>query len=186
MESHTVIWKRHDLPGHEACRVRSFDTGWKLGGAAVFVYMGQACRLDYLIDCDSQWVTRSAVVTAWIGDEVIDVTVMRDATGQWRVNGRAIEEVAGCVDFDLNFSPSTNLLPIRRLGLKVGAMEPVRAAWLRFPSFAFEPLDQSYARLESRRYRYESAAGQFVADVTVDDAGLVIDYGNIWSREVGA
>jgi hypothetical protein len=90
------------------------------------------------------------------------------------------------MDIDLNFSPSTNLLPIRRLDLAVGATAAVRAAWLRFPSFKLEVLDQSYTRLESRRYRYESAGGRFVADVTVDDAGVVIDYGDIWSREVTA
>jgi hypothetical protein len=41
--------------------------------------------------------------------------------------------MAGCVNIDLNFSPSTNLLPIRRLDLSVGASAIVRAAWLRFP-----------------------------------------------------
>jgi uncharacterized protein len=179
----TVVWKRQDLPGHEACRVLPLDTGWQLGGVAVLAYDGQACRLDYLIDCDPQWVTRSAVVTGWIGDRPISVTVVRDGAGQWQLNGRPIDGVAGCSDIDLNFSPSTNLLPIRRLNLAVGATARVRAAWLRFPSFALEPLEQSYTRLDERLYRYESAGGRFVADVTIDDAGLVIDYGSIWSRE---
>lgn len=40
--------------------------------------------------------------------------------------------MAECVDIDLNFSPSTNLLPIRRFDLSVGASAIVRAAWLRF------------------------------------------------------
>ena len=51
---------------------------------------------------------------------------------------------------------------------------------------ALEPLEQTYTRIEAQRYRYESAGGGFVADVTVDEAGLVIDYGKIWSREVAA
>ena len=77
----------------------------------------------------------------------------------------------------------TNTLPIRRLDLKVGEAAPVRAAWLRFPSFALEPLEQSYERLDNNMYRYESAGGRFVARVGVDDSGLVTDYGDIWSRE---
>jgi hypothetical protein len=151
---------------------------------AVLIWEGKACRLDYVIDCDAQWLTRSAVVTGWVGDRTIDVTVTRTASGQWRLNGKVCEDVAGCIDIDLNFSPSTNLLPIRRLDLEVGALASVRAAWLRFPGFALEPLDQTYTRLEEGRYRYESGGGRFVAEVTVDDAGLVIDYGKIWSREV--
>jgi len=186
VKMHTVIWKRHDLPGHEACRILRHDAGWELAGVAVLVYERQACRLDYRIECDPQWVTRSAVVTGWVGDQTIDIRVERDAGGRWQLNGRSIEAVEGCSDIDLNFSPSTNLLPIRRLELAVGATAAVRAAWLRFPSFALEALDQSYTRLASGLYRYESAGGRFVAELTVDETGLVIDYGKIWSREVVA
>ncbi len=136
-----------------------------------------------MIDCDPQWVTRSAVVTGWVGDQTIDATVVLDSDGQWQLNGRACDDLIGCIDIDLKFSPSTNLLPIRRLSLEVGASEQVRAAWLRFPSFALEPLGQSYTRMDHQLYRYESAGGRFVAEVRVDEAGLVIDYGDIWSRE---
>ena len=186
MTAHTVVWKRHDIAGHEACRVLALATGWQLVGVAVLAYEGQACRLDYLIACDPHWVTRSAMVTGWVGDRTIRTTVVRDGDGQWQLNGRAIEDVAGCQDIDLHFSPSTNLLPIRRLELAVGATAGVRAAWLRFPSFALEPLEQTYTRVDTQRYRYESGGGRFVADVTVDEAGLVINYGEIWSREVAA
>jgi hypothetical protein len=51
---------------------------------------------------------------------------------------------AACIDLDLNFSPSTNLLPLMDLGLAIGQEATIRAAWLRFPRFALEPLDQVY------------------------------------------
>jgi hypothetical protein len=100
--------------------------------------------------------------------------------GAWRLNGVAQPEVRGCVDLDLNFSPSTNLLPLRRLALAVGEEAPVRAAWLRFPSFALEPLSQTYRRLEERLYRYSSAGGKFVRDLPVDAAGFVTEYPDYW------
>lgn len=81
-----VIWKRHDLPGHETCRILALDTGWQVTGVTVLVYEGHACRLDYVIDCDLQWLTRSAMVTGWVGDRAIDVAVRRDVNGQWRLN----------------------------------------------------------------------------------------------------
>ncbi len=180
----SVIWKRLDLPGHEFCRVLASKSGWCLTGAAVLAAEGQACRLDYLIDCDRQWVTQSATVTGWVGNRTIDVRIARDANGQWSLNEKTCDAVAGCLDVDLNFSPSTNFLPIRRLNLFVGETVTVRAAWLRFPSFTLEPLDQTYTRVEDRLYRYESNAGEFVADVTVDEMGLVVDYGQLWAREV--
>jgi hypothetical protein len=85
------------------------------------------------------------------------------------------------IDVDLNFSPITNTLPIRRLAPRIGATVDVTAAWIRFPSQAVEPQPQSYTRLAQRRYRYESKSG-YVAEVDVDDLGLVVDYGDVWER----
>jgi uncharacterized protein len=182
-EIHTALWRRLDLPGHEACRVASHPMGWRIAGAAVFVDGQQACRLDYVIRCDSSWRTVSTVVEGWIGDREIDIEIFREPSGVWQLNGQDCPQVAGCIDIDLNFSPSTNLLPIRRLAPEVGQAVEVRAAWLRFPSFELEPLDQVYTRLEPNLYRYDSAGGRFVAPVTVDDAGLVMRYGDLWTRD---
>lgn len=97
--------------------------------------------------------------------------------------GRERPEVAGCIDLDLNFSPCTNLLPIRRLGLAIGQEAQVRAAWLRFPNFELEPLPQLYRRLDESTYRYESGGGQFVADLQVNQTGFVTNYPGIWQAE---
>ena len=182
-EIRTILWRRLDLPGHEACRLTSQPTGWHLSGAAVLAYEHQACRLDYAIACDPRWHTLSTTVEGWVGDREVSVEILREPSGAWWLNGRACPQVEGCIDVDLNFSPSTNLLPIRRLNLEVGQSAHVRAAWLRFPSFALEPLEQSYTRLENNLYQYESAGGRFVAPVTVDEDGLVARYGDIWVRE---
>jgi hypothetical protein len=178
-----IIWKWNDGRGLESCRLLELESGFRLEGAAVLVHEGQACRLDYLIDCDADWTTRAAVVIGWVGERNLDVVIARDDDNRWELNGLLVPEVEGCTDLDLNFSPATNTLPIRRLEPPVEETVAVRAAWLRFPSFELEPLEQTYTRLAVNRYRYESAGGSFVAEVTVDDRGLVIDYGDIWSRE---
>ena len=180
-----IIWKGHELPGLESCRLVELDEGWRIEGAAVLNYQGEACRLDYLIDCDPTWSTRAAVVTGWVGAQSIDITVARDDDFVWTLNGITVPEVEGCTDIDLNFSPTTNTLPIRRLEPKIDETVNVRAAWLRFPTFALEPLEQSYTRLDQHRYLYQSAGGAFQAEVSVDDDGLIIDYGEIWSRVRG-
>jgi len=179
----SILWRRLDVPGHEACRLTALETGWRLAGTAVFSYEGQACRLEYAITCDEQWRTLSAEVSGWAGERDVEVEVTRDDAGLWHLNGSLIPEVEGCVDVDLNFSPSTNTLPIRRLGLAVGGEAEVRAAWLRFPGFTLEPLPQRYRRLGERTYRYESAGGRFVRDLPVNAAGFVIRYPDFWEAE---
>ncbi len=157
-----------------------------LKGTAVFAPPGGISRLAYQINCDRDWQARSASVEGWVGQSSVEVEIEARTDHTWRLNGKPIPAVTGCVDFDLNFSPVTNLLPIRRLNLSVGQSAQVKAAWLRFPSFELEPLSQTYHRISSTTYRYESAGGSFTADLLVNALGFVVDYPPIWMEERGS
>jgi hypothetical protein len=179
----SMLWRRVDQPGHESARLVYEHPSWHLSGAAVSVYDGEPCRLDYLITCNSLWETRLGTVMGWVGDRAIEIHISVDSDRRWFINGNECDEARGCLDLDLNFSPSTNLLPIRRLNLAIGEQAQVRAAWLRFPSFALEPLDQIYRRKDATTYTYESAGGSFMAELRVNEAGFVTDYANLWAYE---
>jgi hypothetical protein len=183
MTGPSILWRRLDLPGHESARLVYADPHWRLEGTALFSHEHRACRLDYRILCSSAWETLSARVTGWVGDEPVEIDVAVDPFRNWQLNGVPAPEVAGCIDIDLNFSPSTNLLPIRRLGLADGEEQGVRAAWLRFPGFRLEPLEQTYRRIGPAAYRYTSAGGRFVRDLRVDTAGFVTRYPGLWQAE---
>jgi uncharacterized protein len=161
-----ILWRRLDRPGHEAARV----DGTTIAGTAVFAHDGEPCVLSYTVTCDESWRTRAATVRGFVGSREIDIRITVDGE-RWLLNGNEVEAVRGCVDVDFNFSPSTNLLPIRR-----GAIgTTVVAAWLRFPSFELQPLEQSYERLGTHLFRYASATG-FTADIEVNDDGLPTRY----------
>src|SRR3954449_9606036 len=104
----TILWRGLRRPGDGACRLTALGRGWALAGAAVVAHEGQACRLDYAIACDERWRTLSALVAGWAGERDVEIEVVRDAAGLWRLNGDLIPAVEGCVDVDLNFSSSTN------------------------------------------------------------------------------
>ena len=186
MAFHSVLWRRLDRPGHEFARLVFENPSWRLAGTAVFAHEGEPCRLDYLVVCDSTWHTSYGRITGWVGGGAVDHTLSVDPRRRWLVNGAECRRVDGCIDLDLAFSPSTNLLPIRRLGLAVGDAAEVRAAWLRFPGFALEPLEQVYRRTGVTIYRYESAGGKFAADLDVSEAGLVMRYPGLWEAEAEA
>ena len=181
-----ILWRSLFFVGHESCRLVLAGPEWHLQGTAVFAYEGKPCRLDYQIACDAAWHTLSVHVEGWLGETSVDISIQTDSGKRWWLNDMEQPEVAGCTDIDLNFSPSTNLLPIRRLGLAVGEASGVNAAWLRFPSFKLERLPQQYRRLEENTYRYESAGGQFVAELKVNSSGFVLDYPNLWQAEAFA
>jgi len=178
----SILWRGIYLPGHEACRLFSEDNQWHLQWTAVFSHNQRACQLTYSVVCDTNWNTLKGQVSGWLGSDRIEIELIVDSEHRWLLNGIEHPAVMGCVDLDLNFSPSTNLLPLRRLKLRVGEQAEVKAAWLRFSSFELEPLSQAYHRLDESHYRYESSTG-FVADLEVNSVGFVTNYPGIWQAE---
>jgi uncharacterized protein len=178
-----ILWRRLDLPGHETAEITQHRNRWNLSGTAMFMYRRQPCRLDYEIECDMTWGTRDVTVRGQIGDAPISLVLSRDSDSAWCADGAPQPAVQGCIDVDLGFSPSTNLLPIRRLKLAVGERADVRAAWVRFPELTLEVLEQSYTRLTELTYLYESAGGAFRKELMVNADGLVVDYPGLWRDE---
>ena len=182
----TILWRGIEMPGHEHCSVYQEAGRWFVSGAAVFHSDTEPCRLEYLIECNSAWETSAARVSGWVGDQAIDIELETDSDHRWSLGGTEQPHVEGCTDVDLNFSPSTNLLPIRRLNLSIGQQAPVNAAWLRFPTFELERLEQIYHRVDQTTYRYESNGGSFVSELKVNDFGLVTNYPGLWEAETQA
>ncbi|MFN2407851.1 MAG: putative glycolipid-binding domain-containing protein [Pyrinomonadaceae bacterium] len=179
----TILWRGIDRTGHEYCSVYNDEDSWFLSGVAVFLHEDQPCRLEYVVQCDSAWNTLMAKVSGWVGNTRIDVEVTTTPDHRWFLNGGEQPSVSGCIDVDLNFSAATNLLPIRRLNLPVGREAKVNAAWLRFPDFELERLEQTYSRVNERSYGYESGGGEFVTELTINQFGLVTRYPPLWEEE---
>jgi hypothetical protein len=59
----------------------------------------------------------------------------------------------------------------------------MRAAWLKFPEMAPEPLDQIYECISESRYRYQSGGGSFVAELATNSVGFVTHYSGLWQLE---
>jgi uncharacterized protein len=182
----TILWQRLDLPGHETATLGRDGQGWRLSGVAVLAHTNRPCRVEYEIACDGHWTTRRCTLNGFVGPSSIALDVARNVSGEWTVDGAAADRLKGCDDIDLGFSPATNLLPIRRLGLAVGAKAAVRAAWVKFPELTLEVLEQTYTRLAEDRYLYESANGAFHRELLVDEVGFVLEYPDFWRAETRA
>ncbi len=193
----TILWRRMDLPGHDACGLWALDSGWRLTGTAVFCLDAQPCHLSYEVDCDTSWYTRSATVTGWIGRDAVKLVIVAVPGERWSLNGAEQTRVAGCIDVDLGFPPATNLIQLRRLALGVGDKADAPAAylrldnsdapeaWFRFPELALERLEQQYRRVELNRYEYQSQSVGYAALLDVTDIGFVTRYPGLWGLETG-
>ena len=182
-----VAWSGLEaFPGLESCRLRRAGGSiLVLEGAVAHRSEGAQTVTVYTVVTDLGWRTGEAHVRLTTASGQRSLSLEFDQKLHTvRVEKNDRPDLAGCIDVDLEFSPSTNTLPIRRLDLPVGASAAVRAAWVRFSSLAVEFLDQTYTRLAKHTYRYQS--GTFEAELEFDDDGLVIDYPGIWRRVVSS
>lgn len=180
-----ILWKRLDVEGHDCCRLSRLPDGWVLEGRAVFLEGGRPCSLSYEVVCDADWRTRSAIATGWLGADDLRFVIEPSATGGWRLNGAEQPLLAGLVDVDLGFTPSTNLLAINRHALAVGdGTKPSPAVYLEFPAARLDHLKQTYERLDETRYRYTSPAYGYDETLEVSAFGFVTNYPGLWRGEV--
>lgn len=176
----TVFWRRLDCPGAEYCQLRRHPDGWELSGTALVALDGHPLRAHYQVVCDAGWATRAVGVETSTGGTTRTLRLTVDERRRWWDASGELQPLRGCVDVDLGVSPSTNTLPVRRLGLEVGAAAEIGAAWVRFPELDVTRLDQRYTRLDARRYRYQSLTDGRAYAIEVDHLGLVRRYEDGW------
>jgi hypothetical protein len=190
----TVLWQRIDSTGSEWCMLEREPEGWRLRGIVLAEVATVPVLVQYVVALASDWSTRAVEIVMRSGVETKPRTLKLTITPDhhWQIEREC--SLAPSVpqddamalhlltDVDLGITLATNTLPIRRLAPAIGAAVAVTTAWVRFPELTIEPLPQRYIRLTERRYRYESAEGAFVAELEVDDLGLVTTYEGGWRR----
>ena len=172
-----ILWQGLIAPSMERFIATATGHGFELSGLILQAHEDTPYVARYLIEVDARWRTRRVEVELEDGGRRT-VSLTADGEGHWSRDSQHLADIDNCLDVDLEWSPSTNTLPIRRLAPAIGQSKDVRAAWVRFPSLEVKRLDQTYECLDDRRYRYRS--GRFSADLAVDEDGMVLQYGVNW------
>ena len=142
---------------------------------------GQAYAVRYEITLDERGHTREARVASDTVAGPRETVLVSNGEGRWRVDGEPAPQLDGLIDVDLEASACTNTLPIHRLALPLGEVTEAPAAYVRALDLSVTRLDQTYRRLDDRRYAYTSEA-DFRAVLEYDGAGLIVDYPGIAVR----
>jgi uncharacterized protein len=170
----SILWKESG-GGSDLCILEPAGRGWRLRGTVLTAEAEEPVEARYSVVVDARWVTQDVeVAVSFAGGEPREPPGLG---GLWSGKERP-PELRDCVDVDLSFTPATNTLPIRRLGLEVGEDAEIAVAWLRWPELNVERAVQRYARLARDRYRYTQ--DDFRAELRVDDQGLVLEYEGLW------
>lgn len=141
-------------------------------------------RLTYRLAWDESWQLRSAELAVATERSRQLLSLQTDGQGHWRHgDGRAMDELDGCMDVDIWPTPFTNSFPIRREPMSVGERRQFRMAWIFAPDLTVQPQPQAYTRLAERLYLFENLDGSgFKAELPVDKDGIVTDYPDFFRR----
>ncbi len=176
-------WTALQWPGMEHVIV-SDDLGGVTAVSHVVLAEAGLVTVAYRLTCDASWHFRHLTVrVARAGDERTLTLASEDS--EWLADGAARADLAGCIDIDINCTPLTNTLPVRRLDWSGGVTHDLDVAYVSVPELEVRKVRQRYTRLDGdtaglRQFRYES--GAFRRDLSVDQSGFVLDYPGFWRR----
>ena len=163
-------------------------------------------RLDFDLTVGADWMTRRLAVTAGGAGWTRSLVLARDAAGVWTAtrsaDGTTPPSVNASVpdlpvesadipsyvlDVDVQHSPVTNVMPVRRLGLdQPGRSGEFVMAWVSVPSLAVTLDEQRYTLLGVDDgdvcARFDSGDGFFTAVIRCDADGVARDYPGIARR----
>jgi hypothetical protein len=175
-----VVWHCSLLSSSEHGSLLESEDGYRLQGVVVVPLGDVPCHIDYAVVADRQWRPREARATIVTPAGVREIVLRSHHPGGWEVAGMPASHLDGCHDVDLGWTPATNTVPIRRLGLEVGETASITAAWVRFPELDVVASEQRYTRLGNDRWQYRS--GDYDYELVTDETtGLVLSYGDdLW------
>jgi uncharacterized protein len=183
----SAAWRHLDARvGFEVLFLCHEDDRYHLDGYATAVEEGEPWGIRYTLVLDSNWATRSAHIVGRSALGEHEIRLESDGAGSWRIDGKPMTQLNGCIDVDLEASACTNALPVNRLRLKVGQAADATAVYVRARDLRVERLEQRYTRLPNdgkhSRYTYVAPSFDFRTVLVYDEFGLVIAYPGIAVR----
>lgn len=178
-----LTWTALEWPGFEHVIASYGPAGFTADSWLILITEAGPARASYQLTCDPQWEVTALTIEVTDATSTRTLALTLDGAGQWREGGRPRPDLDGCVDVDINRSPLTNTMPIRRMGTAdVAAPYDLAVAYVELPELTVRPVRQRYTLVDADRpvYRYES--GSYSADLPTDGDGFVIDYPGLWHR----
>lgn len=178
-------WLAQQWPGLEHVIVTAGPAGY-LAAGEVIMAEDELVTVRYELRCDAGWRFTGLDISVSNAAGRRALAVSADGSGAWQAEGQPRPDLAGCIDIDINCTPLTNTLPIRRLAWSPGDAHDLDVAYVSVPELEIRAARQRYTLLDTDEpggqatYRYES--GSFRSDLRVDRDGWVDDYPGIWSR----
>ncbi|MDH3500511.1 MAG: putative glycolipid-binding domain-containing protein, partial [Acidimicrobiia bacterium] len=129
----SILWRRIDRTSYERCTLDDTAAGHRLAGTVLLVEDRAPHEIRYTVVTDATWRPITVGINVQGGANDRTLALSGDGEGTWSVGDAPVLELYGATDVDFGFTPGTNTLPIKRLGLEVGESAQITAIRIDFP-----------------------------------------------------
>jgi hypothetical protein len=180
-----LMWRTIEASGFEHVRVDDSHPGWDVyDSMLVREHDNQVRRGGYTLILDKEFRTLEIrIMVEQQPGSMAALHLLASGEGVWTdADERRIPELDGCIDVDIQWSPLTNTLPVRRLHLQPGEEREIEVAYIELPSLTLRRVTQRYTSLGDRSVRYATETRDFERELTLDADGFVIEYPDLFER----
>lgn len=184
-----VYWTPWTGPGIEHLHMTDYGDRVAAFGLILRPLRDQHVRIRIGYHTDALWNTRRVMVALANADDERPRRVVLEGNGEgsWQLMEQPAPQFEGCRDVDIEVSPFSNTVPIRRLNLTPDQSVEIKAIYVPLPSLEPTLVRQRYTCLEplgplGGTFVYENLESGFSAELKVDGDGLVKDYPETFRR----
>lgn len=175
-----ALWRRLDVPGHDAAFVAAQDGGWMLRGMAVFGHGAGATCVAYEVALAPDWSTRWGELRGHREGQLFHHRIERRPDG-WYLDGHHQAGLESLVDLDFGFTPATNLQQMRRVVFDGEPAVELPVAWFDIGMERIGILPQRYERRGNKRFWYEAPTVGYQGLLELADHGFIARYPDLWA-----
>ncbi len=163
---HEALWSGIGDDGFEHVQIS--------GRVADGLIVRRGHRARYRIETDESSRVRSVSIDDLGSSRSLELR--SDGQGHWTdASGAPLPALDGTIDVDLQASPFTSTLTIRRLALQQGQSSSTRVVSIDPVALTTKIVENRYTRTEPNVYRCERLDDGFAADLHVDGEGLLVE-----------
>ena len=186
-----LVWRGVEEWLAETAAVELSDDGLRAIGTQVGAEPAPF-RVDYRLEAPRRFVTCELEATAIAEGWRRHLLLRHDGSGDWSAEVEDHGEVSGgpwdgelpelgdALDIDIQNSPLTNTMPILRHGFQRDGAGDLVMAFVRTPSLRVDASPQRYEHVRAGGggavVRYLSRGGDFMAELELDEDGLLVFY----------
>ena len=168
-DGHEARWETWEGDAEEQLGIRWENEGWTVSGI-----VGRE-RVQYVVRLSATWQLRQFLLFRDLDEP--DLWLATDGSARWgEMNGAHRVELDGCYDVELDITPFTPTLPIRRLPLHVGDSAELSVVHVDVETLEARPVRRRYTRTSEQHWVVRDLDdGSTQVEFDVDEHGLVVD-----------